>query len=240
MQRPCSPASRITSSQLLTKCSGWLDDWLQMVFPEACVACGALPTDGAGFCGGCRCSLSATDRPVGIRFPGIGGPRLLIWSSYLYVGQLVPAIHHFKYHRQLAAGRALARLMLERIPPWLEEGAIDALVAVPSRTSRLATRGYNPAAQIAGHLARALGIPMLGRCVRSQRWGRRQTGHGHAARKDAADPARWPACRRVDRLRLLLIDDVVTTGATLSGVTRALLSAGAQSVAAWTLAATPS
>jgi predicted amidophosphoribosyltransferase len=124
----------------------------------------------------------------------------------------------------------VAELMAERIH-WLAPGALlsGAIVPVPTARLRSFTRGFDPAAELAAALARQTGLP-LSPCL-SRRGGGRQVGRRRAARigHPPVIHARGPAPRSV-----LLVDDVLTTGATLSSCASALRSAGSVRVAAIT------
>jgi ComF family protein len=147
------------------------------------------------------------------------------------------AILMLKYGEVTPLGGWFAKHLARLVELNPEALAADVLVPVPLDTARLRERGYNQAELIARPLARILGIPFRSyllvrtkprpdkiRLTRRERW---ETVRGaYAAHKSA----------QVDKLRVLLVDDVFTTGATLDACSRALRQAGARRVVGLTVA----
>jgi ComF family protein len=205
---------------------------LDLLYPPRCAACG----EGGGepFCPTC---LEAVE-PVPEGCPRCGrpgraaacGPCLVrppafdaLQAGGLFGGPLADAVHALKYGDRPAVARPLAHWLAARVV--LPPGA--ALVAVPLGRGRLRTRGYDQAARLADHLARVTGAPRLQRALRRVRETPPQVGRSRAQRAGnvagafAADP------RLVAGRELVLVDDVVTTGATADEAARALRHAGA-------------
>lgn len=143
-----------------------------------------------------------------------------------------------KFRRLDYLGGQLGRAMAE-IHPGEDFADRDMVVAVPLNWTRFLARGYNQAALIAGPIADRLGLPLLRPLVR-----RRPTSHqtrlARGARQENLERAF--AVRKAVRLggrRVLLVDDVTTTGATLEAAAACLKQAGASSVTALTAARTP-
>jgi predicted amidophosphoribosyltransferase len=149
------------------------------------------------------------------------------WSAAPHEGVARMLVIALKHRRLLP----VAALMAERMaaaPSGLLGGAI---VPVPTTASRNLLRGFDPAAEIGAALAERTGLP-LERCLR--RGGlRRQVGRGRAER--LGRPPRVVARGQVPR-GVVLVDDVLTTGATLSACARALRAGGAARVVALTFA----
>ncbi len=186
---------------------------LDLLAPLRCPGCDrALPSGGAGFCDGCAALLEpASCAEAVLRF---GGP-------------LRDGLHRLKYEgRRDLAGALASRLVehaLARAP------AVDVVVPVPLHPVRLAHRGFNQASLLALPLARALGVRLApGRLMRV-----RDTpppvGLGRDARRHNVREA-FRARADPRRPRVLLVDDVRTTGATLSEAAEALVLAGAEQV----------
>jgi predicted amidophosphoribosyltransferase len=139
-------------------------------------------------------------------------------------------IHGLKYARRLSLAGPAADAMLRALPP---REAAGALVPVPPGPWRWRWRGFDPAEEIAWALAERTGFPVAD-CLRRGR-GRRQVGRRRFDR--LADPPTVRA-RAACPSHALLIDDVWTTGATLSACARALREGGTRRVVALTLART--
>ena len=147
---------------------------------------------------------------------------------------LAELLHRYKYGREVTLARPLAHLLLERCP---FEPAYDLLVPVPLHPERLRWRGFNHALLLARPLGRRWRLPVEPRVLRRWRDTPPQVGLPESQRRrNVAGAFR---VRRPDRIcgrRVLLVDDVLTTGATLDACARALRDAGAERVDALALA----
>lgn len=158
-------------------------------------------------------------------------------AGWSYEPPLDAVVHALKYGRQAHLGRQIGRRLARETTPVLRE--IDTIVPVPLHWRRHLARGYNQAAEIAAGLAAAATLP-LRPVLRRRKATRRQARlpfDRRAANVLGAFGVR--AGRRVDGLRCLLVDDVVTTGATLEQAARALRAAGAASVLCLAAGRTP-
>jgi ComF family protein len=156
-------------------------------------------------------------------------------SYALYKGSIVRAIMLLKFERVEPLGRWFAERLVE--VARREELSVDMVVPVPLHRLRERERGYNQADLIAKLLARKLGLPY--RAVLLTRTKPRPDKHILSLEE------RWDSVRgafatrpgsKVDNLRVLLVDDVMTTGATLDAAAKALRDAGAKSVIGLTIA----
>jgi ComF family protein len=155
-------------------------------------------------------------------------------SAGQYHGSLRRIIHAFKYERRRALARRLAEMMRKAAADLIDQA--DAVVPVPLHPWRIAGRGFNQA----DDLALELGRP-LSRVLRRRRHGPPQAGlpasHRQANVHNAYALRRMPGTRTTVRGKtLMLVDDVMTTGATLNACAAVLLDAGARSVLAVTAA----
>ena len=188
----------------------------------ACLRC-ALPLPQAGLCGDCL----QTARHQ-------GGPALdETHAAFEYAFPLDRLLPRLKFHRDFAAGRVLAQCMAER---YASLPRPDALLPVPLHRARLRRRGYDQALELAKPLARALSLPLLDDVLHRHKTTTAQSRLDADARqrnlRDAfavAPGAKLPA-------HVVLLDDVMTTGATLHAAARALRMAGARRVDAWVCA----
>jgi len=164
-------------------------------------------------------------------------PRALsqVRSAVWLTGTARNAVHHLKYGGWWRAADAMAGAM--HALDCVDDEAV--IVPVPLGAARLRARGYNQSASLAQALAKHSGATVAGGLLRRVRETPTQTGLSPEARRantHAAFTARSmknPVCR--DR-RLVLVDDVFTTGATIVGAAEALIEAGANRVAALTFA----
>lgn len=146
-------------------------------------------------------------------------------------------IHTIKYKGHPELGERLGRLFA---PEHLRAGHfadIGVAVPVPLTPRRLRRRGYNQSAYIARGLTGGLGIPLDETLLARRDSAGTQTHRGREARWASMREAFFvPDPDKVSRRRILIIDDVLTTGATLSACALALMEAGAESVSYYTLA----
>lgn len=144
-------------------------------------------------------------------------------------------IRRHKYGLDQSVGRALAEFLPAELP--LESGDIDVVIPVPLHRKRLWWRGFNQAAILAQEIARRIGAPLDTAALVRTRATRPQTARDHDERirnVRGAFAARKP--RRIAGRGVLLVDDVMTTGATTDECARTLIRAGAASVDVFTLA----
>jgi ComF family protein len=188
-----------------------------------CVQCkapflNAFPLDLEGRCAMCRAGARGFDAAYCFGF---------------YEGALRELIHLLKYDGMKPLAGPLAEYLSRSLP--LDE-TFDAVVPMPLHWRRRFQRGFNQAEALAKDVARRRRIPLLN-AVRRIRATRTQTGLTNARRRENVSGAfRAGRGRPLEGLRLLLVDDVMTTGATGSACASALKRAGAKSVTLLTLA----
>jgi ComF family protein len=198
---------------------------LDALAPPSCAGCGAPTTNP--FCDACG--------PIADPAPArrIEGAPLIALGRY--APPLSSAIQRFKYERRAELAPILARLLSRVLEPY-ELPSATAFVPVPLHPRRLATRGYNQAALIAQELARARRLPCEPRLLLRTRDTEHQVGKARAARQTNADGAF--ELRKAGLQRAVLVDDVVTTGSTMTACVRALARGGVEVVAVAALAQT--
>ncbi|MBX3274152.1 MAG: ComF family protein [Sandaracinaceae bacterium] len=192
---------------------------LDLVAPPACAACDApLAPGGEGLCAPCGALVERAD----------GAPR----AAFLYGGPLADAVRRFKYGGRSELAPVLARMAR---PAVLElAGRVDVVVSVPLHPRRERARGYDQTALLARAWARALAVPCRARAL-----GRVRDTPPQASLDVGARDANVRAAFRVLASlppRVLLVDDVRTTGATLAACGEALLAAGVVEVHPFVLA----
>lgn len=192
--------------------------------PPLCAACGRSCRPQAVLCNRCARRLARAEPLTGKGPPGLDRA----WSSAAHEGVARDLVAALKFRRLLP----VAGLMAERIE-WLVPAHLlgGAIVPVPPAALRLRRRGFDPTGELAAALAARLGVPLEPCLVR--RGGGRQVGRRRAER--IAHPPRIEARCAVPR-SVLLVDDVLTTGSTLTACAKALRGAGAARVVALTFA----
>lgn len=220
----------------------------RFALPLRCLLCGGPGDDGLDLCRDCaaelprnrtccaRCAL-----PLAVPAALCGQcqrhppPWDAAWVPFRYAWPLDRLESRFKFGADLAAGRVLSAL-------WRRELAADRpdwLLPMPLHNARLRQRGYNQALELARPLARALDVPVRHDLLMRTRATRAQTDLGAIARRRnvrgafATKPgAAWPE-------HVALLDDVMTTGATLAECARVLRQAGVRRIDVWALARAP-
>jgi len=189
--------------------------------PPVCWSCSGLARRGDPLCRGCRLALHRlAAEPV-----LLSGVR--VWAPVAYSGPARDLVGALKFRGAIALADAMAAQMVANEPPNLLAGRVA--VPVPLHPHRLRSRGYNQAAVIAEALGRRAGMEVLDCLVRSGP-SVAQVGRDRAHRK--AGPAGSITVSGSVPERVLIVDDVVTTGATLGACRNALVAAGAREVAA--------
>lgn len=194
------------------------------IAPPLCATCGHSCRPEALLCSRCRRRLGAMEPLSGKGAAGLDRA----WSLAPYEGVARSLVAALKFRRLLPVAELMADRIHWHAPAHLLSGAI---VPVPPARARLRRRGFDPAGELAGALAERLGSP-LEPCL-ERRGGRRQVGRRRAQR--LGQPPRIHATGTAPR-SVLLVDDVLTTGATLSACAQALRTAGAARVVAVTFA----
>ncbi|HOU41752.1 MAG TPA: phosphoribosyltransferase family protein [Promineifilum sp.] len=143
-------------------------------------------------------------------------------------------IHRLKYEGCFALGGALAETLIAGWPRWLRPP--DLIVPIPLHPRRRRQRGYNQSELLARPLAEAVGVAYSATPLQRTRHTQPQVGLGPQARAVNVRGAFTAAPDEARGRAILLVDDVLTTGATMTAAAEALLAAGAASVSAYCLA----
>ncbi len=192
---------------------------VDLVAPRSCPGCDQLLPPGAdGFCDACAPLLE---------------PLRLGPACYAYGGPLAAALTGLKYEGRIDWVAPLAALWCDRAQGHM--GRVDSVVPMPLHRTRLLQRGYNSVALLAEPLAQALGVPLETKALRRTRATHVQASLPRGERDNNVRGA-FEADVHPQRRRLLLVDDVRTTGATLRAASHALYLAGATSVRVMALA----
>jgi ComF family protein len=154
-----------------------------------------------------------------------------------YEGTLLTAIHLFKYRGKIGIGRVLGRIMAEFAGGQWDMQMFSAIIPVPLHRKRLRERGFNQAVILAREVARRFSLPLEFMTLRRQVFTVPQVGLGREERSvNVRGAFRVQKPAKVAGRRILLVDDVTTTGSTLTECASALVQAKAEAVAVLTLA----
>jgi len=227
-------------------------DWvLDLVFPPRCVSCASF---GPFICNGCLAAITSADAPrcpvcwmptprrTGETSPGrvcarctaIRPSFTAVRSVFVYQGAAREAVHALKFRGLSAIASVMATHMAQRLVEW--RPPIDSIVPVPLAGSRRRQRGYNQSELLAKELSRLTAVPLAPRAlIRPHSSSPQYRLADRDERRRNVSVAFRPG-KRVPQGSVLLVDDVITTGATLDACSRVLLKAGAGPVFALTFA----
>jgi ComF family protein len=234
----------------------WLNRGLALIYPEVCQLCHAEPaTLREGFVGSQCWSQVRFIRPplcdrCGLPFQGDLTNSFICSncqdldfqfssarSAVAAKGVVLEVIHRFKYSQALWFENFLADLLVRAAAPVLRGQPWDLVLPVPLHPLKERERGFNQAALLARHLGRAASIPADETILRRTKSTGTQTHlsrNQRAANMKSAFAVRPGTC--LESSRIVLVDDVFTTGATTNDCARALRRAGAAEVCVWTVA----
>jgi ComF family protein len=220
---------------------------LDLALPRLCAVC-REPVEGEGLCPACWSKLSFISRPycerLGIPFVYDPGPGILSMEAiadppaYQRARAAVrfddvsrALVHALKYGDRLDLSPMMGRWLHQAGRELLAEA--DALVPVPLHWRRHWARRFNQSAMLAAAVAQASGVPIAARALKRVKSTAQQVGLSRTQRAANIQGAfRVPADGRAEVVgrRLILVDDVLTSGATVEGCAKALLRAGAANV----------
>lgn len=230
---------------------GWL---LDVAFPPCCPACHAPVSAQDNFCGDCFAALRQISAPqcvcCGIPFAFDAGAAMecpecvaeppsfdSARAPLVYDAISAPLIRSLKFHDRYTGLRRATAMMVAALGERKNE--IDLIVPVPLHWRRLVMRRFNQSALMGYALSRALGIPCAPQALKRVRYTTPQMRLARAERlRNVRDAFAVPAGASVQGKRILLVDDVVTTGATVAACAVVLKKAGAVQVHVLALART--
>ncbi|MBN2327714.1 MAG: ComF family protein [Candidatus Omnitrophica bacterium] len=247
------------SRSWLSPCKEIASSLLELIYPSVCAGCGReMPGQDALICSDClhqipriqpplcpQCGapLSAPPDPTGKRCRFCPpGPHFFQQSRSLYSykdPRVKNLVHALKFRYQTGVAAPLSRLLSYGFDFYFSKMNIDALAPVPLHKSRLREREFNQAALLCGEISRRRRIPIREDLVYRRRRTPPQASLHPETRMKNLEDAFFPVEENAAAgLRVLIVDDVMTTGATINAVSKALRRAGAEAVFALTLALT--
>ena len=199
------------------------------VYPNNCVICNKFVEENQNcICSRCYSKFEPTwleDWIDKLRFSeGVDE----VYSAWYAISTINDIIHNIKYHNQPRLGEELGRSIADEIPiDELEK--IDLITAVPLNSVRNRERGYNQSEWICKGLAKAWGIPYQSNLLKRMKYTNTQTDLSATERKQNMKNA-FISTKPIDSLSIAIIDDVITTGATLSACAAVLKNCGASKI----------
>lgn len=211
----------------------WIIDFLMLFFPSNCLVCGKrLHTPGAILCFECEIKMPKTgfgdrrDNPVSKifwgRVPVESGTSLFKFEKGSAYQTL---LHDLKYHGNMRVGLYLGRLLGQELL-HTSFSDCDLMVPIPLHPKRLKQRGYNQSEIIARGASEITGIPVASNLIERKGYSLSQTSMNRQERFENIATA-FTLCdhsRNLHNKKILIIDDVVTTGATLEACSQVLFS----------------
>lgn len=228
-----------------------------VIFPPLCLLCGEAPLDrDIPFCADCLSRIRRIATPLcercGIPFDTRGGddhlcgdclasrPSFAVARALgIYESVLLDAIHRFKYRGKVVTGELLGRFMAAATYHGLDIPDYSLVIPVPLHRKKLRQRGFNQSLILAREIAKAFGLPLDFTTLKRHLDTTPQIALGREMRrKNVRGAFRVVDSQRLKGERILLVDDVYTTGSTVGECARALLKSGADRVGVLTLART--
>jgi ComF family protein len=218
-----------------------------LLFGRRCLLCAAHHRSPHGLCQACerdlprlpethcpQCALfSATGQICGqcLQSPPMFDRTIAVFR---YAHPVDAMLQRYKYQHRLHLAEPLADMIMEKLQ---EQSSPDLIIPMPLHPQRLKERGFNQSLEIARHLANRMQLPMETAAVVRTKFSPPQASLPLKARVKNMKHA-FASTRRFDELRIALVDDVMTTGASLNALAKTVKDAGAEQVECWVLART--
>ena len=229
----------------MTKVNNWLNNVQEWLWPQHCRLCGEGPLAiDATFCAGCLGDLpwnTASCEVCALPLPQLSicgtcqakpPPYHRALATFRYAEPLAHIVHGLKFGQRLYYGRFLGAQLAATVAAAEEVILPDVMLPVPLHWKRMRERGYNQALEIARPVAHRFKLPIIANGVVRARATTEQSQLNAKERRQNLAKA-FTVNADVAGLHIAIVDDVMTTGATVGELTRVLISAGARRVDIW-------
>ncbi|MBL7131128.1 MAG: ComF family protein [Candidatus Omnitrophica bacterium] len=211
---------------------------LDLIYPLNCLICRKKLNfnDGSYLCSECYAQIIKNKPPFCVKCDCSPLYFERAWSVSKYTGIIKDLIHLFKYRRQKYLAKPLGKLMIEFINTNLNWQTIDALVPVPLHPKKLRQREFNQAELLAKEINRQIPVPITNALMRIKQTSSQTTLPPEKRFSNIAGAFKIRDAKEVAQKSILLIDDVLTSGATANECSRVLKQEGAKRIEILTLA----
>lgn len=219
---------------------------LDLIYPRYCPLCEEiLPYQGGSICPGCVKKLKKVEAPRCFRCGKMLGDEGVEYCrdcqetpkhfergypAFVYTGSIKKALYAFKYKNQRDYARFFSKCIWQIYGPDLRKLQVEGIVPVPIHKSRKRRRGYNQAQLLAKELSTYMNIPVYPHYLLRKIKTNPQKDLGEKSRFKNLKNAFKIGGNKIKLKRVLLVDDIYTTGATIESCTQVLLKAGAETV----------
>ena len=223
------------------------DNFVDLLFPRCCEACEkALVGSEQVICTECRTTLPRVDSgsmakaALATKFAGHSEIKGVVsFLAFAKKSKVQNLLHALKYQSKPEVGVLLGKMMAQELTEKDGFPLADLIVSVPLHKKRKRERGYNQSDAFAEGLSEVTGIPWSGTALARTRYTKSQTGKTKSERRENVEGIfETVETPQVQGRRVILVDDVLTTGATLESCVEALVRAGCGHILIMTIAAT--
>ncbi|WP_341875782.1 ComF family protein [Defluviitalea saccharophila] len=227
----------------------WVDLLLDLVYPPRCIFCTSIIPiqEERGICKACKSALPFVEGKVCEKcgkpiqdskerttcFDCVKNTPVYDrgWAVFIYEGMVKEAIYRFKYGGHKEYAKYLGKFMADKIKDQVLEEGFDLIIPIPIHKNRKRKRGYNQAEELAKEISKALNIPMDASILTRVKETRPQSGLSIMQRQNNLKKAfKLADSINLDQMKILLVDDIYTTGTTINYCTTLLKKRGAKMV----------
>jgi len=210
-------------------------DFVDLIFPRCCEACDrSLVGNEETICTSCRIALPRIEKngvhAEGVQYRFVAFPEVVSTQAFLLFtkrGKVQKLLHALKYKGNRDVGVLLGLMFGQELMAEKRLPEAELIISVPLHKKKMKTRGYNQSDLLAEGLSNATGVPWSGTALSRNKYTETQTGKSKKERQDNVEGV-FSAEQGLNCKSVILIDDVLTTGATLGACVDALKKAGCQ------------